>query len=125
MEAKELRIGNYVYCGLASSVDGIIKIENFSEIINYAEAYEPIKLTEEWLLKFCFSLFGENATDSKSPDDWYWVSKKGNFPSIGNINWNIYNANSNIKCKYVHQLQNLYFALTGEELLTNNKEEKK
>jgi hypothetical protein len=68
--------------------------------------YEPIPLTEEWLLKFGFEEWDKNA----------W--QKGfdlSIHKIDSIFW--YNNNGiNVLIKYVHQLQNLCFALTGEEL---------
>jgi len=74
----------------------------------FLENIEPIPLTEEWLLKFGFEI------------------KQGRF---GNEYWgkiNLYTSSDKkiVFCfdgylkgiKYVHQLQNLYFALTGNEL---------
>lgn len=60
-------------------------------------------LTEEWLEKFGLS------------PDWTW---KINEPVRGTIfqDGKAYGWNHNIPLQYVHQLQNLYFALTGEEL---------
>lgn len=119
MRATELRIGNY----LLDEEGDQIQIEEVSPFLHgckyrwdWCKTFKPIPLTEEWLKKFGFSLFGEAATDSKSPEDWYWVTGKCNFPSIGNLSWVAYLGNINVRCKYVHQLQNLYFALTGEEL---------
>jgi hypothetical protein len=90
--------------------------DNFNSFVDYkngvikVEEIEPIPLTEEWLLKFGFHL------------DPY-----KNF-ELNNININRLNFKLTIfedddrydipiKTKYVHQLQNLYFALTGEELI--------
>ena len=78
---------------------------------------KPITLTEEWLLRLGFEktmswtfakeLIGNNILV-------YYLGEKG--VSIGFKNY------SDFKCEYVHQLQNLYFALTGEELtLTDEK----
>ena len=68
---------------------------------------EPIPLTEEWLLKF-----GLKQT---------FISKihlhfiKGSFHLLKRVN-HIQIWYENIDVKYVHQLQNLYFALTNQEL---------
>lgn len=80
---------------------------------------DAIPLTEEVLLYFGFEdsppyggdngFFKRNGVvvhyeiDSEDPNYCYWLYKKsGQFTEI--------------KIKYVHQIQNLYFALTGEEL---------
>ena len=78
---------------------------------------EPIQITEEWLLNFGFVLYGKEATDSNSPSDWYWIKKGFKF-SIDNLTY--LNNQLGVKIKYVHQLQNLYFALVGSELQISN-----
>jgi hypothetical protein len=73
-----------------------------------------IPLTEEWLLKFgfiiietnkCVEAFKENFRYSiqqvENSNQWFWCDGE---TVITNF-------------KYVHQLQNLYFALTNQELL--------
>ena len=75
-----------------------------------------IKLTEEWLLKFMndgsmCEHWELNGNDNK----WllYFNSKSGVFAfNEGRIHYLYLNHN-----RYVHQLQNLYFALTGKELV--------
>jgi hypothetical protein len=67
------------------------------------KCYEPIPLTPEILVKAGFENF---------EDGWY---------SLFDFTWNIYDKvlrwmGVQIKCHDLHQLQNLYFALTGEEL---------
>jgi hypothetical protein len=81
--------------------------------------YRPIPLTEEWLLKFGFV--------AKSIDYNFTL---GNIEIASAIRVLSTNERRNfyldceipewmkIKIEYVHQLQNLYFALTGEELQT-------
>ena len=73
---------------------------------------EPILLTEEWLLKF-----------NIKQDEWFCDNsyKLSHNKLFENYDVSVCNVNkTNIVCfadvKYVHQLQNLYFALTGEEL---------
>lgn len=63
---------------------------------------EPIPIAEEWFLRFGFELF-----------PWGWV--KGKFLITMGFVLQVGNGLS-IKIENVHQLQNLYFALTGEEL---------
>jgi hypothetical protein len=72
--------------------------------------YKPVSLTEEWLLKFGFERMADNLYE-KNP-------LSISFPSTVEITcahtWQTALVGYDIS--YVHQLQNLYFALTGEEL---------
>jgi hypothetical protein len=104
MEENELRIGNWVL----SPTQGEIQIENGWQI-DEGEEVNPIPLTEEWLERFGFdeiemSIPVAYKTKSgfriKEDQRGYWMQYKYGTVII----------------KHVHQLQNLYFALTGEEL---------
>jgi len=120
MKAKELRIGNFLRTpnGI-NHVSGIQdrEVVEVGEIGYVIEMVKPIPLTEEWLLNFGF----ETYTTEKSK-----VYKLGNFMVTyvlkGRFAGNKYLKAFNISfsefghIKHVHQLQNLYFALTGEEL---------
>jgi hypothetical protein len=69
----------------------------------------PIPLTEEWLLKFGFKRLN-NAWNGPHRNDFsIWNP-------IGNPEFILNDTVLNPRTEYVHQLQNLYFALTGEEL---------
>lgn len=102
MKANELRIGNLVRL---REHDAFIQIEQYqlceSELINV----QPIPLTEEWLLKFGFDDLGT------------YGYGRGNFHICLHENEFYFSINNRkVFIKHVHQLQNLYFALTGEEL---------
>src|SRR5690606_25501575 len=80
---------------------------------------KPIQLTEDWLLKFRFEICGYGEVHSmcftgyrvkNSIWDIYAVSN-GEFVLHKNTK-----ETSITNIKYVHQLQNLFHALTGEEL---------
>jgi hypothetical protein len=116
MKTNELRIGNYVkYYYEVMSIDiPEYKIENGADIQVHENfnIFEPIPITEEWLLKFGFNKIGTNWEKG-----WLLLHtnlKTGTFdflinePYSGKMNATINQS--------VHQLQNLYFALTGEEL---------
>lgn len=117
MKANELRIWNWVNIAREDGVGGmdISRIEQISDNdIKLFDDYiiEPIPLTEEWLLKFGFN------TDS---DCWYyykdWSSKHDTFKVAKDEFNNFFMVGYHSKSfKHVHQLQNLYFALTNEEL---------
>jgi hypothetical protein len=119
---QELRYGNKLLF-----LDKVVTFKNITNIredsvfwINVLEdfipqksfQFKPIPLTEEWLLKlglkkigiwtFSLNLVG-------NLDLIYYLGEKG-----WSIGLKSYSDFSNLK--YVHQLQNLYFALTGKEL---------
>jgi len=116
MKASELRIGNFVTTIddkiICTSVKGFYGfpvntgIINHNNSVNDFEYLKPIPLTEEWLLKFGF----EQKNGIKC-----WVNEDVEicFETLANY-YRLYPRTN--KIKYVHQLQNLYFALTGEEL---------
>ena len=125
MNASELRIGNLVdfrgqietvYQIRYSGVDFFRGTTKKGIVIqSYVwEEVKPITLTEEWLLKFGFE-FGMKFQD--------FVKGQYKFTELKNKNLygefseeGIFYFSTKTKIKYVHQLQNLYFALTGEEL---------
>ena len=119
MKATELRIGNYIetYLGVQKvTTKEIVLMRLDSDYVTP----NPIPLTEEWLVKFGFELKPSDewllVVDSEliiclDKDD-YSVSIISDLDSftIGSY------AAINLRCKSVHQLQNLYFALTNKEL---------
>lgn len=119
IDARELRIGNYFeWSPLASMGKGLDKITHGQQIMDYLQFKDPIQLTEEWLLKFGFQLLTEKRVGTK-------YSEYGNGQIHYEKRFNLakhsekdywYCLRGSVKIQYVHQLQNLYFALTGEEL---------
>ena len=109
MEAKELRIGNYVYLelGLPSLAVHEVKAADFVAIDD--ERVQPIPLTKEWLEKFGFS------THNYHDGVLIFIKDKLEFWEQQVEIW-LENPEIKAEIKYIHQLQNLYFALTGEEL---------
>jgi hypothetical protein len=118
MKANELRLGNIVKFSYLQGTILTIK-DNVCEVIadtiiaklDYDDI-EPITLTEEWLLKFGFktSAWDNHSTYRKmiGNNDYTIVFDEYSNTMIGDIMIK--------EIKYVHQLQNLYFALIGEEL---------
>lgn len=119
MEIKELRIGNYISpLGIGiTKVEGFCIWDNLIQSSNFAERdiedFEPIPLTEDWLLKFglkkieeyCFELDDIHVNTKR---ELMWITTKCKIE----LEFNIPN--------YIHELQNLYFALTRKELETKN-----
>jgi hypothetical protein len=121
MQANELRIGNLLY---NNNVLVTIDARSIFDIWDDKglKEYKPIPLTEEWLLKFGFSkraVLSSVLYDMKNPRFSIYLN-----PPIDKSNkWNILGIEKNINIQYVHQLQNLYFALTGEELTIKQQEQ--
>ena len=114
MTANELRVGNYFQwikiASMGIGKDVITKDNHYT----YEGFKEPIPLTEEWLVKFGFEL---------GNDEWYdLVIPNGLFLSVEQYTFNVVIgqvvqfSHALTKLKSVHQLQNLYHALTGEDL---------
>ena len=131
MKASELRVGNLVNYRIIDEFDKrkewlevsqidhddlrILEIENENN-----QDYQPIKLTEEWLLKLGFSEYKDFGYSTKQFDllplqgfSYNLKTKKIMIMQKGNIQSHWLDNEVN----YVHQLQNLYFALTERELI--------
>ncbi len=118
---EELRIGNLVhYVGTddVQVVQGVDQENVFLDCLtaDYVEFEEifPIEITEEWLLKFGFK---EHKTQIGSR------FRKKNFYITKNVGFDLFlkEVKSGIYfhlkgLRYVHELQNLYFALERKEL---------
>ena len=115
LKNNELRIGNYVFSLETQNhqrITELLEEQPFFDAItfdypNYDEI-EPIPLTEEWLLKFGFELTGSFYRLKKSKLIQIILHDDG----LDVCNYNLYLH----QIKHVHQLQNLYFALTGADL---------
>lgn len=114
MKTSDLIIGNYIklmfnhedYETLQVTLNDLVSVDKKQAV------YEPIPLTEEWLLKFGFKKDLENDLYLESTSTSFFVWQNNRVELLDNKN-NICISH----CEYVHQLQNLYFALTGEELI--------
>lgn len=130
MKANELRIGNYIWLESKQKEYQISSGHDIEEIDDAPLNFDaqPIPLTREWLLKFGFEknnqsyqvVYTINVEDEYEQDytSKLYLGLDGQY-FIG-IPYELFRGKS--KIQYVHQLQNLYFALTGEELTI--KEEK-
>lgn len=117
-KAKEFRLGNLVmYDGRVFEIDTIAEefpTLNTSEfgigVVDW-NTIEPIELTDEWLFEFGFEYQSRFDNFNLGNFEVY------NSPVyIGFLLDSIWEANAYVEIHFVHQLQNLYFALTGEEL---------
>ena len=125
MKAEELRIGNYIDIYNHEYKIGLIAAKTVGLTFINKQILEcsildinPIPITEEWLLKFGFYY-------QASDKNYVVKSKQENYNSIKKIDsaWCYNNDDSDAACyfvaelKYIHQLQNLYYALNEEELI--------
>ena len=133
IQASELRIGNFigmnleeypnnfftaleigetmkVYEGLITLKGAIIKRVETSFM--YVDDFEPIPLTEDWLVRFGFEVYEFDHKENQYRfKERLIVIRDGCFIDYG----------SSVSIKYVHTLQNLIFALTGTELTLTDK----
>ena len=120
MKASEFRIGNIVdcfgECKIISINEKKIKVQRVSnegsilteKVPLLSLSLNPIELTEEWLMKL-------GAWPSLHSDMLYFGLVDDKIVTTPYL----MGPTNNIvldEIKYVHQLQNLYFTLTGEEL---------
>jgi len=143
IEAKELRIGNLVTDEFYDSCKTIIEVDSISDrginlFIeddgNYPECAQTwiesekrfdtifgIPLTDEWLFKFGFSKNENDVLQIETTLMPLSITLSDNYPDEKYKAWvyedekSRYHIISN-NIKHVHQLQNLYHALTNEEL---------
>lgn len=139
MKPQDIRIGNYVYyehtthivSGIhgnkvyswwvkdgepvieyeSKDISGTLEENPYMDVISQ---YEPIPLTEEWLIKLGF----EKLTDSNDgfKNTTYTYTKGISFIVYFDgirLSTNFWMGNEK---HYVHQLQNLFYVLSGEEL---------
>jgi hypothetical protein len=133
MKANELRLNNYYQLKGAVLGGGICRIgtiQDFEKIyeLMYSNSVSPIPLTEEWLLNFGFEKVVYDSEQTGYGTEYHfkvnsdifmnysddfslaiYANKKAMEDELGVIpKWEV--------VKNVHQLQNLYYALIGEEL---------
>lgn len=135
IKATELRTGNYIIdiqsvqiprMGIRST--GIIQVKaqgisyiDMSE--QFAAYYEPIPLTEEWLLKLGFTIRSTSDwwTNYLTSDKKFMISKcNQDSPEAGAIVGKFYWGDICKEIEFVHRLQNLVYELTDKELVVIN-----
>lgn len=122
MKENELRIGNWVnqvvYDYEPCNHKPIKFHESlwyrFSESIEDLSWYEPILLTEKWLIDFGFEK--EEDTNEFTISGSTLTILKLRLGVDLRERYEMLSRYFNPDLDYVHQLQNLYFALTGKEL---------
>ncbi len=115
MKVEELRHGNYYVHG-DSFVHHRGKVDQYHIGEIDVENYQPIPITEEWLIKFGFERYDNEANNYQLKDDLRYnifnKTLKGYLSDGVFGRWVILND----QVDYVHQCQNIIFALTQTEL---------
>jgi hypothetical protein len=138
IKASELRIGNLLEFSNGIEPAKIVMvgrrffssaaIEKEDGDFNVTPYYRGIPLTEEWLIRFGFlqgkskygndfSILNEDGfTVMFSIEHWIDVEET----SVWKNHWHTKGLLNKNKLQFVHQLQNLFFALTGKELILDH-----
>ena len=122
MKATELRIGNWLidkrYTHDSENGRFKVHVRDLQYLTDIKESnecdFEPIPLTEEILLKCGFKYYKEDNSyqlDFGFYCIWGRLEKEFTLYSNGD--------ETETEIKYLHQLQNLYWCLTGQELEVN------
>jgi hypothetical protein len=110
LDSHEIRLGNSykIELGDGTYKIGIINLEDIENLLDdeIDDFYQALEISEEWLISVGFKKCGLTG-DSKcyslnDIDIWIYSS---DYITFGK--WEL---------KYAHQLENLYFVMTGEEL---------
>lgn len=119
MEARELRIGNWIQ-DKWSTIPSKVWIIDTTETSTQTKS-KPLPITEQLLLDFGFKRHHDDYSNE--------VIFIKNVPNNTEFEWGVYpnelgsgiKVNNRVLLRHIHQLQNLYYALTGEELTFKNK----
>ncbi len=141
MKVQDLRIDNLIYSPITKEIVTLVAIEQENRPIvlgskgtssfSGIECLRPIELTEEWLLKFGFKV--KDRKSYLNTDIYYIPTFEIDyclFYADFRLDYGLYVEYTDspmpeddeklypitFGIKYVHQLQNLLYSLTGEEL---------
>jgi len=110
MDVKELRVGNWI-----NEYGAEIEVAYLSWD-DKSEGCSGIPLTEEWLLKFGFVKEELTIDGNSSYKKVFYFLGTNKEDFVEGLYWDNDEMTGYEHVKHVHTLQNLYFALTGEEL---------
>lgn len=121
MTSKDFRIGNYhLYDGKLDRIDSRYALAFENE---FMDGIEPINLTEQWLIDFGFEkeVLSDNSAyyykfkfKNEKYCDLSIISEDKDENGFLEVALSPYE--DFFRYKYVHELQNLVFAITGKEL---------
>ena len=110
MDAREVRIGNLV---TLNGKEYEVSIQSLYEGAN--EYFKPINLNKKWFNKFGY--YNENRPNHFSKDE-MTIDEH----TFWDCNGMFIEDKNGVRIKYVHQLQNLFFALKQRELTIKKQE---
>jgi hypothetical protein len=122
MKASELRIGNLIYQD--GEVTEVLRLNSTTINSSGEDDCSGIPLTEEWLIRAGFELsytgsdfknYRKEGFDQLADYGVQCVVLKEKHPAYLKCGY----YENEIDCQYIHQLQNLFYCLTGEELTIN------
>ncbi len=130
MNVREFRIGNYIvdyetepnqiHWQIEQIRPSSLQSKNLGASFRNNSCWtldpEPIELTEEWFVNFGLVCDKDKGVTFLYSYSFYIVYEAEDDYCV----YEYVNDNFITSVKYVHQLQNLYFSLTGEELILNN-----
>jgi hypothetical protein len=126
MKAAELRIGNWI-----NTIEGSAQVREITDYERLAVGADkrvvdlqtagPIPLTEEILLKAGFERYYNeyHHTNQFTRKDFKLILRSEKYEGYTPCSHGEYLYSKGERLKYLHQLQNLYYALTGQELEIN------
>lgn len=112
IKITELRVGNIVYQKTLSAVEEktIHPLDFGTKHYDGELDFMPINLSAEWLVRLGFKIIYE--TTFETTENYFRIRKINN-----EYFWLNNDECPDIELKNIHQLQNLYFALTEKELI--------
>jgi hypothetical protein len=112
IDVRELRVGNLLY---NERTVVTIDARSIFDIWDKSEKYEPIPLSQSWLKRFGFEI-AENSYFKGVFN--IWVNNICIHQDTFDVTvFSLYNYNdTKVYIQYIHQLQNIFFALRGEEI---------
>ena len=114
IKENELRLGNWIEGRSHYKKDFVtfqVYKETFFDIESTYGEFKPIQLTEEWLIKFGFELDEHSDTYNLCNSEYNEMCIEGYLQLEMNV------MGVNVRVKYVHELQNLFFVLNKKELI--------
>ena len=113
LDSHEIRLGNTykIELGDGTYKSDLINLEDLENLLDddLDDFYQAMEIDESWLVRLGFkhvnNFHASKNYQFNGVDIWVYSDNE-----IAFAKWEI---------KYVHQLENLYFALTGEELTYN------
>jgi hypothetical protein len=120
LDSHEIRLGNTykVEMGDGTYKSDLINLEDLRNLLDdeIDDFYQAMEISEEWLIRFGFKCVLDMSYSFPKPYNNLELAYCGSINGFkkGWVITKLFGFSNGIK--YVHELENLYFALTGEEL---------